>query len=303
MINLKVDGTFNPSTSTVDSAIAEIQSKDVTTITYTSTAGRVSIPLGTVCIYLLIYLIGNFKDEDKLINNKKIAYFLAGCAVVYIYYKAKKTIGFSKDFLYLDKFKTLIAGEIFLVALIGILNVDSKKYRNFTLYFLIAIALVTGLRVNPVIRTTDIFYTKPVAVRMNEIKEENPEAIWAVNDGGWYINDYALASGIRVINSTGVYPNMEFFKEFLGEKASESETRKIYNRYAHIIFNVVSDESEIELLYPDTILVKMNYKDLEKFNIEYILSSVDLYDDFTEDQFEKLYEEDGMYIFKVMKGI
>ena len=43
MINLKADGTFNPSTSTVDSAIAEIQSKDVTTITYTSTAGRVSI--------------------------------------------------------------------------------------------------------------------------------------------------------------------------------------------------------------------------------------------------------------------
>ena len=266
-----------------------------------TTAGRVTIPLGTVCIYLLVYLIGNFKEDDKLINNRKLSYILAGCAVLYIYYKAKKTIGFSQDFLYLDKFKTLVCGEIFLIAIIGILNVDNKKFRSFTLYFLIAIALLTGLRVNPVIRTTDIFYTKPVAVKMNEIKEKDPESIWVVNDGGWYINDYALASGIRVLNSTGVYPNIELFKTILGDKAEEN--RKTYNRYAHIIFNVVDDESEVELLYPDTILIRLNYEDLEKLNIKYILSTVDLYDDFTDEQFSKIYEEDGMYIFEVMKGM
>ena len=268
-----------------------------------TTAGRVSIPLGTVCIYLLIHLLGNFDERDKLINKRIVACLLAGISILYIYYKAKTTIGFAKDFLYLDNFKSLVCGLVFWIVLLVVLNSDSKKIRKYTYYSLIIVALVTGLRVNPVIRTTDIFYQKPVAIKMNEIKQENPEAIWVVNDGGWYINDYALANGIRVLNSTGVYPNIEFFKDLLGEKAEEKEYRKIYNRYAHIVFNVVDDESSIDLLYPDTMVVRMNYKDLEKFNIEYVLSSVDLYDDFTEEQFEKIYDEDGMYIFKVMKGI
>ena len=41
------------------------------------------------------------------------------------------------------------------------------------MYVLMIVALVTGLRVNPIIRTTDIFYTKPVAVKMKEIQKEN----------------------------------------------------------------------------------------------------------------------------------
>lgn len=268
-----------------------------------TTAGRVSVPLGAVCIYLLIYLIGNFDEKDKLINNKKIAAFLAGISVIYIVYKAKTTIGFAKDFLYLDKFKILVGSEVFLLIIYGILNIESKKLRNYTLYILIATALVTGLRVNPVIRTTDIFYEKPVAIKMNEIKQENEEAIWVVNDGGWYINDYALASGIRTLNSTALYPNFDMFEKILGDRAKEEEYRKIYNRYAHIVFNVVDDESNIELLYPDTLAVKLDYKELKKLNIKYILSTVDLLDEFDEEYFTKLYDEDGMYIFEVMEGI
>ncbi len=268
-----------------------------------SPAGRASIPLGTVCIYLLIYLIGNFKDDDKLINNKKLSYFISGFAILYICHKAKTTIGFANDFPYLDKYKTLVCSEVFWIAIIGVLNIDDKKIRNYTLYFLMTVALITGLRVNPVIRTTDIFYEKPVAIKMNEIKEKDPEAIWVVNDGGWYINDYALASGIRVLNSTGVYPNIELFKEILGDKAEEKEYRKIYNRYAHVRLQVIDDESDVKLLYPDDIKIELNYKDLEKLNVKYILSTIDLYEDFDEEQFKKLYDEDGMYIFEVMEGI
>lgn len=263
-------------------------------------AGRVSIPLGTLCIYLLITLLGTFEDDDKLIGNHYISNFIAGILVLFIAYKANSTIGFSNDFLYLDNFKMLVGIEVFLIALIGILNIENKKMRDFTLYILIAIALVTGVKVNPVIRTTDIFYTKPVAIKMNEIKQEDPEAIWVVNDGGWYINDYALASGIRVLNSTGVYPNLELFETILGDKAEEY--RNIYNRYAHVMFEIVDDESDVSLMFADNVSIKLNYKELSKLNIKYVLSTVDLYFDFSEDDFEKLYEEDGMYIFKVMEG-
>ena len=270
-----------------------------------STAGRASIPLGTVCIYILIYLIGNFEKDDKLIN-KKLSYVLSGIFILFIIYKAKTTIGFAEEFHYLDKFKILLGGEIFLALIFGVLNINNKKIKNYTIYGLIAVALITGLGVNPVIRTTDVLYTKPVAIKMQEIKKENPDAIWAVNDAGWYKNDYAVANGIRTINSTAVYPNFELFEKLLGEKAKEEEIRKIYNRYAHVNFEVTDEESNVELLFADNIAIKVNYKDLQKLNIEYILSTVDLNKNFKDNEdarstFKEIYNEDKIYIYEVLK--
>ena len=266
-----------------------------------TTAGRVSIPVGTACIYMLIYLMGNIKKEDKFIG-KKMSYILSGIAILFIIYKAKTTIGYREEFHYLDKFKILLAGEIFLVAIFGILNMKNDKIKDYTVYGLIAIALITGLRVNPVIRTTDIFTTKPVAIKMQEIKEKDPDAIWVVNDGGWYINDYAVANGIRTLNSTNIYPNMEMYKAILGDKAEEK--REIYNRYAHVNFEITSKESDVELLHADNVSIKLNYNDLEKLDIDYILSTIDLNNAELNlgREFEELYDEDGMYIFKVTKG-
>ena len=264
-----------------------------------TTANRVSIPVGTACIYMLIYLIGNIKKEDKLIS-KKISYILSGIFILFIIYKAKTTIGYREDFHYLDKFKILVGGEIFLATIFGILNIQNDKIKEYTIYGLIAIALITGLRVNPVIRTTDIFTTKPIAVKLQEIRKEAPDAIWVVNDGGWYINDYAVANGIRTLNSTNIYPNIEMYKTILGDKAEEK--RIIYNRYAHVNFEITNKDSDVELLHADNVAIKLNYNDLEKLKIEYILSTVDLNEMQLGREFEELYDEDGMYIYKVVKG-
>lgn len=262
-----------------------------------TTPSRVSIPLGTVCIYILIYLFANFDTKKDKLINKKLTYVLSVLFTVYIIYRAKKTI---MDPSYLDKFKLLLGGEIFLAAIWGILNLNNEKIKNYTLYGLIIIALMSGLRVNPVIRTTDIFYTKPVSIKMQEIRDEDPDAIWAVVDGGWYYNDYAVANGIRTINSTNVYPNLEMYEEILGDDAEEYKT--IYNRYAHVILNITEDKSSVELLYADQVALNLNYNDLEKLDIEYILSTRDLTEETYSDILEELYDEDGMYIYKVTKG-
>lgn len=266
-----------------------------------TTAGRVSIPVGTACIYMLIYLMANIKKEDKFIS-KNVAIVLSGIFILFIIYKAKTTIGYANEFPYLDRFKILVAGEIFLAIIYGVLNMQNEKIKNYTIYGLIAVALITGLNVNPVIRTTDVLYTKPLAVKMQEIKAEDPDAIWVVNDGGWYLNDYAVANGIRTLNSTNIYPNMEMYETILGDKAEEK--REIYNRYAHVNFEVTSQESDVELLYADNVAIKLNYNDLEKLDIEYILSKVNLNDEGLglDREFEELYYDDEIYIFKVTKG-
>lgn len=266
-----------------------------------STAGRASIPLGTACIYLLIYLIGNWQDGDKLVTkNRKVTFCIALILDLYIIYKAKTTIGYAEEFKYLDRFKILLGGEIFLALIYGVLNIDNEKIKNYTIYGLIIVALVTGLRVNPIIRTTDIFYTKPVAIKMQEIKKEDPSALWVVNDGGWYINDYALANGIKVLNSTQLYPNMELFKTLLGDKAEES--RSIYNRYAHMNLEITDKDTEVSLLYADNIALKLNYKDLSKIDVKYVLSTESFSKKNFSNYFEEIYNEDGIYIYKVMEG-
>ena len=258
------------------------------------TASRGSLALGTLNIYILIYLFGNVKKEDKWFENKKVLLIVAGLATLYILYRAKKTCAYP----YIDRFKMLAAGEIFMLAIFGILNMKHEKIKEYTLYLLIGIALVTGLTVNPVIRTTDIFYTKPVAIKMQEIRNNNPNAIWAVNDNGWYINDYAIANGIRTINSTNVYPNFDLYKNILGEENSK-ELEDVYNRYHHVNLNIVNTETEVVLLHADNVVINLNYNDLEKLDIEYILSKTDINANGFEKEFEEIYAEDGIYIFKV----
>ncbi len=272
-----------------------------------TTAGRASIPLGTTCIYMLIYLMGNFEEGDKLLN-KKLTYWLAPIATLFIAYQAYSTIRYKDIFPYLDKFKMLVSSEIFLVAIFGILNINNKKIKNYTIYGLIAIALITGLTVNPVVSTTNIYYTKPVAIKMNEIKSQEPDAIWVVNDydtegnGGWHLNDYPVASGIKVLNSTAVYPNIELFETLLGEEKAK-ETRTIYNRYAHINLQIVNSQTDVELKHADNITLYLNYKDLSKVGIKYILSLEDLKEkEFDEVFYEEIYNEDNMYIYKVTEG-
>lgn len=268
-----------------------------------TTAGRVSVPLGTACIYILIYLIGSIKEDDKFLN-KWVSFAFAVIATIYVAYKAKSTIAVGTDgYQYLIRSKILIGCAVFFAVFIGVMNIQNEKAKRYTMYALMVVALITGLRVNPIIRTTDIFYTKPVAVKMKEIKDQNPEAIWVVVGENWYLNDYALANGIRTLNSTNIYPNIKMYETILGDKAKEQ--REIYNRYAHVNCKIINEESNIELLFADNISINLNYNDLEKLDIQYILSKdIDINsDEYGLDvDFEKIYEEDGMYIFKVTKG-
>ena len=266
-----------------------------------STAGRASIPLGTASIYLLVYLMGNFEHgKDKLLN-KKVATVLAVLCTLFIAYKAHSTIAYKEEFHYLDKFKMFFAGELFLVINLGICNIEDKRFLKIGCAFLVITALMSGLTVNPVMSTVNVFYEKPVAKKMQEIKQSNPDAIWAFNDDGWYCNDYPLASGIRTINSTQLYPNFDLYKKLLGEEKA-AEKREIYNRYCHINFVITDDESDVELLYADNIRLNVNYNDLEKLDVKYIISFDDLSLEDFGSHFNKIYDEDKIYIFEYVNN-
>ena len=259
-----------------------------------TTSNRVTIPLGTIQIYMLIYLIAIMVEEkDTKWLNKWVAYILPIFALGFMLYQSinQCTLG-----IYFGFVKIVISAILFGISIFGIINMDKKIIRNCTIYVLIIIALITGLPVNPVIRTTDVIYKKPICEKFAEIREQEPDSLWLGDDTGIYLNNYMVANGLRNIDSTNVYPNLELFELLLGDEAEPQ--RQSFNRYEHMNINITEDRTHIELPAADNMLIWLNYHDIEKLGVDYIVVKNDINERGYDMEFEEIYNEDGLYIFK-----
>lgn len=258
-----------------------------------STANRAGLVLGTINIYILIFLMGRISKEDKWMH-----WILATiCGIFATSYVIYKGITIPPEEGYFHGMKIIISAILFAISFVSIFNMNKKFFQILFMCSSIIIAFASGLIVNPIIRTTDIIYTKPVSVKLAEIREKEPEAIWIGDAVDFHINNYMVANGIRTLSSTSVYPNVKFFEEFLNDKDHIREYE--YNRYSHNVVFLSSEPSNIELTQMDKLVWTFNYQDLDKFHIDYILSSRNLNRLGFDRKFEMIYYEDGMYIFKV----
>ncbi len=257
-----------------------------------TTASRATIPLGTLQIYMLIYWMSTFSKESQWIS-KKMTYALPILWIAYMSYQGIATCVVPEYYGYA---KRIVATLAFGSVILGIFHFKNETIKNMTLYGIMGISLLTGLTVNPVIRTTDIIYQKPICETFAQIQAQEPEALWLGDDTGIYINNYMVANGIRTINSTNVYPNLALYELLLGEKATSQ--KPIYNRYHHLNISLIDGETQVELLAPDNIMIWLNYQDLEKIKIDYIIVKNDINERGYEMPFEEIYQEDGLYIFK-----
>ena len=257
-----------------------------------TTAPRATIALGTIQIYMLIYLMSAISKEDKWMN-KYVAYTLPVVAIAYMMYQSVITCSIPGYFGWV---KIVISTVLFGIAIFGIFNIDKEKIKNALVYVLIFIALATGVAVNPVIRTTDIIYKKPICSKFEELRNQNPNALWLGDDTGIYLNNYMVANGLKTIDSTNVYPNLELFELLLGNEAQAQ--KKSYNRYEHMNINISDEPTHISLPAADNMLIILNYHDLQKLGIDYIVVKNDINKRGYDMQFQELYNEDGLYIFQ-----
>lgn len=155
------------------------------------------------------------------------------------------------------------------------------------------LALVAGLSVNPLMYGLDAIYSKPVAQAVARIVEAEPEATWIAVDS-IVTPDYLIACGARTYNSTNYVPNLSFWEKL----DPDGEQEEVYNRYAHISITLTTDETTMELAGTDYIQLSLSYGDMEKLDIDYILSVSEL-EDAEKNGLEEQYCENGMYIYKV----
>lgn len=267
------------------------------TFLYMVPANRMAVPLGVTQVLLLIYLIGNIERNDIIIKNKKIAMLIALVSSIFIVYVAKIT---DKDMV-MQGIRLYICALINLFTVYHIYNIDKKKNRNILMATLILTAIITGATVNPIQRGISVLTDKPIAKEIQKIVSEDQENnLWIVDSTNFYIPNYVLANGAKVINSTNIYPNFELYETVLAEDAKKDEVRLIYNRYAHLNIEI-SIENKLELLHQDSIKLYLTTEKLKELGIKYIVSTrYNLEELETEEvDYEQLYGEYGLYIYKL----
>ena len=245
--------------------------------------------IGIICAYLLVL------TTSKLdIKNNKSKVIILFFTIVSSYLIIK--IGALNRPWYITP-KRLVFSLI-LLSIIIYLYINSKTKRNeFILsILLIIIGLTNIVLVNPINIGTSILHEKETAKTIKQIVKNDKEAKW-MSINSIYIGNYALSNGARVINSTNIYPNLELWKKI----DKENKYEDIYNRYAHIKINLVEEETSFSLVQEDYMEIKLNYKDLEKLKIKYLISNkeIEIPNDYS-DKFNLVNRHDNIYIYKYL---
>ena len=78
---------------------------------------------------------------------------------------------------------------------------------------LIPVAILTGATVHPIQKGISVLTDKPVAKKTQEIVSQDKENnLWICDSTNFMTNNYLLASGAKIINSTNLYTNFDLYK-------------------------------------------------------------------------------------------
>lgn len=267
------------------------------TFLYMTTGIRLAVPLSFIQILLIIYLLGII-DKNKKIMKDSTAKIFAIIASICIFSIAVRTAPAN----ILGSLKSYCCGLILVIFIYWLLTINNEDNRKKLLYGLILMALMTGTTVNPLQKGISVLREKPIAKEVQKIVEEDKENnLWIVDNTPFFIPNYFLANGAKVINSTNVYPNFDLYETVLGkDECSNPEVRKIFNRYAHVTMQINSTENKVELIYLDSIRVYLTPDKVKDLGVKYIVTLRDIEEFETQEvDFEKIYEEQGMFIYKV----
>ena len=269
------------------------------TLLYMTPAGRLAVPLGFSQILLIVYMLGNFTKEDIILKNeiiKKAGTVLASISIMYIALKTDMNI------LQNHPMYIYICGLILVYGIYQIVNINEEKNKKRLIMLLIPVAILTGATVHPIQKGISVLTDKPVAKKTQEIVSQDKENnLWICDSTNFMTNNYLLASGAKIINSTNLYTNFDLYKTVLGEEESQKpEVRYVYNRYSHINMEITEDKNDIELVQQDSIKISLTSEKIRELGVKYILTTRDLDQFDTEDvKYQKIYDEDGMIIYHV----
>lgn len=233
-------------------------------------------------------------DKNKPFYATPIFWMSLICSIIVSYYSTK----FAEEYVvgYMGRTYLIFSTIILSILFFNMLYVMTIKRYERLMGMVIVFALITGSFVRPICKGTDAIYSKPIAKEVKKIVAEDPESRW-IGDNTPVNPSLLIACGARTINSTNVYPNLELWNKLDPEK----QYNDVYNRYCHVVFDYTDEDTSFELLTNDMMLVHLSYKDFDIVDVDYIFSTEDRNADNEYVKFEKIYDEYGSYIYKVIQ--
>lgn len=256
------------------------------TLLYMTPVERLTVIISYLCVILMALLYGKIKLNTK---KEKISFtIVAIVSSLFSCIIAKYML--PNNYLSINK----VIVSFVILTLISILWVIKNK--KTTVMLLVVVALVTvfsTVSVNPLMKGFSGVYKKPISKELKKYKTE--DANWVSLDS-FLIANYLGTQGLKVLNSTNLYPNINLWKKIDKEK----KYNKVYNRYAHIDMELDNKNTKFELISSDHFKLKITPEDLCKLKVNYAtsLKSLDEYNN-SNVTFTSKYHKDNIYIYKV----
>lgn len=258
------------------------------TLLYLSPAKRTFVVAGFLNILILIRAMSLIKEPI----NKKISIAISTISMIVVtaicVHNFPEYYGIAKIAI------TIFALEVLYFLL---LNFNSEKMKKLFIPAIIVVIGFTSFLINPIRKGIDVITEQPVGKEIKKIQDQEA-GLWIVEGAGYPMFNFPIMYGAPTINSTNVYPNLERWKIL----DPDGEYEEIYNRYAHIVIDLVEDEeARFELLVQDSFKLYLPVNKLKDLDVKYIFTVNDLEDYENENiNFEKLYENYGVRIYKVI---
>lgn len=256
-----------------------------------SIPARMQVVVSAICVFIMIILIERYSCE-MISKKKKIIVPILSIIFVFVVYKICKIQ--HADYL---TWKVLLVAIPFYVLIVSLFLYNHTKLNKVYMIILSGVLIATVLTVNPISKGLSIITDKPYAKKVHEIVKENPKARWLTSDAFIYLQNYTLANGAAVVNSTNYFPNFDFWHIVDPKKENDF----LYNRYSHISININDQKTSLELGHVDLVFINMNISLLKDLNIDYVASfrnDLTMYNN-QDVSLEKIYSEDNTTIYKV----
>ena len=259
------------------------------TLLSNSQSHRVLLAIGFIDILLLIRSLSTNRESISKKYALSLTFILTGLIV----YKNKM---FHTN--YLDKKMLIIMAITCLYLFYTALRYSNKRCKYLFCLGMIFVMFICGSMVNPIRFGSSIFTKSEVLNNIKKIDKKD-SGIWITEGEPYPVNNYIAISGVKTINVTNTYPDLDKWYKIDKNKKYKS----IYNRYAHITINIDENaKDKFELPNPDVVIVNIKRSDLDKLKVKYIFTrnSLEKYNN-SKYTFKNLYNYNDFKVYKVVR--
>lgn len=249
---------------------------------------RIIVILSIINLYLLILLVGKIKI-NKWYQYLTVILFAISTSILCIYFAHS----LYPNYLNFN-INVILTGFLFALILTFLLSYK-KIYKYIFIGLMIFVGIINLVFINPISYGTDVIYKKDASKKIQKVVNSDKDAVW-ISYNSITLQNFALLNNAKVLNSTNIYPNLKIWYKLDKNK----KYLNVYNRYAHIVIKFTDNNTTFKLNQSDMFTLNLNYNDIDKLNVKYVLSSENLMSDVKFiNKFHSIYEKDGIYIYKL----